>query len=91
MKHKVLSILFLPLLTACPEETKSLESAQVPCFDIILTGANTPPPSPILLNKCTGETWMVLHSDVNLGDKEKGRSYSWYKMERYAVENVAAK
>jgi hypothetical protein len=88
-----LPLLALPLLTACPwDKKKEAEVPQVPCHEIINPGRYMPPSSPILLDKCTGETWMMLRSDLPLekGERTPGRTWKWYLIPKGYGENASA-
>lgn len=88
----ILFLLPLLFLSGCLEEVKiSQEAGQKTCFE--LTPINSGPPnSPILWDKCTGETWMLLRQPVpaEQGKLSTGFTYSWYRIERLAVENLVS-
>ena len=52
------------------------------CFSVI-PGNSTQPYSPIMLDSCRGESWVMVRSPFS--DKpEDGYTYNWYKMDRFA-------
>lgn len=86
---RLLPLLALPLLTACPWDKKQETAAiQTPCFDIVNVTQGPVSLRPILINKCTGETWIALYGEVSLEDSKKGMRYSWYRMEKSYIENA---
>jgi hypothetical protein len=77
----------LLLLTGCFEDKTTAPSPPVACYDII--SHEGPPPSPVLINKCTGQTWMVLYSDVSDVDgKTMDKIYQWYLIPRSEEDNA---
>ena len=82
------SILALPLLlTGCLWDEKQ-EARPTQCFEIIKSEEL----QPILINKCTGETWMALRENLPLRDNQVTPSgvYSWYKIEISSQVNSVA-
>lgn len=86
-------LLALPLvLTGCLEEgTVSQDGVQKSCFELTPISSG-PPSSPILWDKCTGETWIILKEPIPAADGKPspGFSYGWYRMERWAAENTVS-
>lgn len=69
------------LLSGCDlSGDKSAKAAN--CFSVI-PGNTTQPYSPIMVDACRGETWVMVRSPFS--DKpEDGYTYNWYKMDRFA-------
>jgi hypothetical protein len=63
-------------LAAGPDEASSR------CFEIIVPQRQTQPDSPLLFNKCTGATWLLVRSHKWNG---KSRGYRWVSLE---VDNL---
>ncbi len=87
-------LLLFPLLflSGCLEEVKvSQEAGQKTCFELTPISSG-PPNSPILWDRCTGETWMLLReaTPAEKGKPSDGFAYGWYRIERWAVENAVA-
>jgi len=77
------------LLSGCFEDKKPESPQPIACFDII-DHHDDPPPSPILINKCTGETWIALYELATDADgKSKDRVYKWYRMRQTDQVNAA--
>jgi hypothetical protein len=55
-----------------------------PCFEVLMAprgGTNvlsTDPASSILLNRCTGDTWMLVRTTVSKSGKPEEYTYRWY-------------
>lgn len=89
MKSILLILLMLAVSACIPEETaEKNDSLKIACFDIVQV-KGVAPNSPLLIDKCTGETWMILRSNAPLqkGQKKPDFYYGWYRVERYAAEN----
>lgn len=82
MNGRLFFILPLFLLAGCLDEWKPKEE-NPKCFEII-DKHDGPPPSPILLDKCKGETWMLLRSPIG----KDSYTYRWFRMEVMAGENT---
>ena len=83
-----LLILSALALAGCWPEDRVVEAkAADQCFDIF--EAPQVPVSKILLNKCTGETWVISIQNYPLekGETVPGRSYQWHPMSRFISEN----
>ncbi len=82
-------ILAALLLTGCLEDQKT---QAITCYDVIANDNAAPALRPILINKCTGETWVALQSPLpkKPGQYMPDRIWRWYRMDSYAVENVVA-
>jgi hypothetical protein len=46
-----------------------------PCFEIIAPQPNAQPRSPVLLNKCTGDTWLLVPRQGR-----RARGYHWVRL-----------
>jgi hypothetical protein len=93
MKRGFLVFCSVALLAGCWDDKRTDLSSQPEakeCFTIITHEGI--PPSPILLNKCTGETWVVLYEEVpdSSNPKQVSREYDWYKMNRSSLANAYA-
>jgi hypothetical protein len=49
-----------------------------PCYEIIVPQRQTPPDSPLLFNKCTGETWLLVRTGKW---NARTRGYRWVSLE----------
>lgn len=81
--------LALFLLAGCLEvKVEKRADEKVSCFEVIDMRDD---PS-MLLNRCTGETWIALQKGYPEDKEDKYPSYSWrwYKVERYSDENIVA-
>ena len=56
---------------------------QAVCFDVIPIN-NMPPGSPVLINKCTGQTWIADHQARNF-DNGATKSWVWIYMDKEYV------
>ena len=62
--------------TPAPTTTTSPSSAATTtCFDVVPLAAEAPPHGPILVDRCTGHTWLLLR--VNLEKNGKTFTYRW--------------
>lgn len=54
-----------------------------PCFAIVVPQTQMRLPSPLLFNKCTGETWMLVKTRTRSGTKPPAGaiSYRWVRLE----------
>jgi hypothetical protein len=52
-----------------------------PCFQILPPVLNREPASPILFNKCTGDTWLLVKKNGRAGHGKRVASYRWQRME----------
>lgn len=94
---KFIIIISAVLLSGCIEVTPKENSQtkallqQTTCFDII-DSIGGQPEQAILINKCTGETWITLKSAFPLEEDEITPSftYKWYRIHRYEKENSVA-
>ncbi|WP_156459951.1 hypothetical protein [Mesorhizobium sp. Root157] len=83
MKLQIAGALVATLLLAgCNDVFGTMSDASSSqCFSII-SGNSTQPYSPIMLNRCKGEAWLLVRSPK--GDKpEDDFTYNWYKMDRF--------
>lgn len=62
-----------------------------PCYETISVPSG-PPNSPILVNKCNGDTYMLLRNPSPKKDNQLTADfyYGWYRIERYGIENSVA-
>lgn len=84
-------LMILPLVLAgCLEDEKALATPTM-CYDIIPIN-DGPPRSPLLVNKCTSETWMLLRTVFPKGPGETtpGYKYGWHRIEVWSSENSVA-
>jgi hypothetical protein len=67
------------------------EKSQPICYDIVNI-TNGQPNQPILINKCTGETWMTLREELPKQKNELTPSYilKWFKIDQGYGSNVVA-
>lgn len=86
MKNLYQLIIPLFLLTGCLGDEK-----QDVCFDIINSTMGHPN-QPILINKCSGETWMVIREEYIKQPNELTPDYvlRWYRVDRTIEENSIA-
>lgn len=70
----------MALLSGCDANLgKNAEAPPTPCFSI--QNASEQPHSPILINSCTGQTWLLVKSDYS--DKpEDGFTYQWFSINK---------
>jgi hypothetical protein len=68
-------------------EVKPLEPI---CYDVVGIDDAGTGLSPILINKCTGETWVALRAPYpkDKDGSDGGFSWRWYRLERYSPENA---
>ena len=80
-------------LVGCINEETLNKSVEVKeCFQITSSANGTVPNSPILLDKCTGETWILLRNTEPLrkGQQTPDYVWGWYRVERWSVENAVS-
>jgi hypothetical protein len=65
------------LVAGCGPLVETKAEAEPQCFFVVAPTANTLPPIPILLNKCTGETWIVIRQLIKNADPAKGEKEEW--------------
>jgi hypothetical protein len=53
-----------------------------PCFDIIEPKRYAQPPSPVLFNRCTGESWILVQDHTGKARRFSRASYRWAVLER---------
>lgn len=85
-------LILLPLLLAgCLDDELKTAGSQSHCYDIVPI-ADGPPGSPLLINKCSGETWMLLRTVHPKEKDEKIASYTyrWHLVASFGDENVIA-
>jgi hypothetical protein len=52
------------------------------CFEIVVPQRNMPPARPLLFNKCTGATWLLVRHPARAGNGERARLvYRWVSLE----------
>lgn len=51
----------------------------VACWDIVIPGDGMEPLSPMLIDKCEGETWLLVHSTIT-GNPSDGYRFSWQRL-----------
>jgi hypothetical protein len=78
---KQIVLLFsLLMLTACFEKVEvSQPLGQIPCFEILQESTSM---RPIMYNKCTGDSWMLVHTNIidEEGKKTGGFTYVWHRI-----------
>lgn len=76
-------LLLLFALTGCPLDEKQLEPVKPMCFDIVNVTNAPPALQPILINKCTGDTYIALQTSLPLRKDQltPDKIWSWYKVE----------
>ena len=68
-------LLALPVAGLFASATRAAETAQASaCFEIIRPQPRTQPRAPLLLDRCTGSTWLLVRSGSPLG-------YRWAPLE----------
>ncbi|QDC01729.1 hypothetical protein [Mesorhizobium sp. 8] len=78
MKSAVIIAALTALLAGCEQSKTVAETPE--CFSIV-SGNGTQPNSPLMVNGCTGETWLLVKS--NKSDKPAdGFTYQWFKLDR---------
>jgi hypothetical protein len=61
------------------EDVAPKPSEPVPCFEAIPATANVAPLSPILVDRCTGRTWLLVRSNIaDAKGKTIGFAYRWH-------------
>jgi hypothetical protein len=85
MRGIVVAIVFL--IFTCPiaaAQKSDFEGKPGQCFEVLMAprgGTNvlsTDPASSILLNRCTGDTWMLVRTTVSKTGKPEEYAYRWY-------------
>lgn len=90
---KFLWLFALLTLVACfedskPKDSKPKETVQSMCFDIVIVPGN-PMLSPILIDKCTGQTWVAQIAPQYKDGKPSGiDSYIWSVMGTFTMPNT---
>jgi hypothetical protein len=51
---------------------------KVACFEVVPGNLNTAPQRPILLNRCTGATWLLAKEFVREANGKPTQSFRWY-------------
>lgn len=92
MQLRAIALLSCLALSGCDYSYSLGKTQERACFEIISPTEDTAPNSPIMLDKCTGETWVILRvtEPLEKGETVPGFSYTWYKIERYGVINSVA-
>jgi len=76
-------VTILPLQGAHAQNSSPQSNSEnAKCFEISRTNVLVDPSNPILINKCTGDTWMLVKSeivDVN-GHSTDSFTYRWFKL-----------
>ena len=86
-------IVSLLLVTGCfddkGDKVKNISESQT-CYEIVNIPSSSM--SPILLNKCNGDTYIALREEFPIRDNELTPSYTWkwVRVERFAGENSVA-
>jgi hypothetical protein len=91
MINRLKIILLLSLcLPSCKFDFEDKTPTLEMCYDIVI-GRNSANES-ILINKCTGETWMMLRETAPKEKDELTPSYTnrWYKINKAEFENTVA-
>lgn len=83
---KYFLVIALVMLSGCIPEN-NIEHPQ-PCFEVIYPQGSALV-TPIMLNKCTGESWILLKVSEPLKEDETSPSFSWawYTINGYYSEN----
>jgi hypothetical protein len=67
----------LPLAVLAQEGGKAPSDA-THCFDVTQYSGNVPPFGPILVNRCTGSTWLLVRSDTPVNGRETATfAFQW--------------
>jgi hypothetical protein len=82
--------LFLTLLLTSCKFDGALEQTEVnkSCYDVVnVTSAQIK--SPILINKCTGSTWLLLAEETTLEGGGNGLINKWFRIDITGEQNIS--
>lgn len=70
---------------AAAAQKSDFEGKPAPCFEVTMApragggaGFSTDPAFSILLNRCTGDTWMLVRTGIKQGKGAEEFTYRWY-------------
>jgi hypothetical protein len=92
----VIGLLFATTSNAAAQKS-DIEGKPGQCFEVLMAprgGTNvlsTDPASSILLNKCTGDTWMLVRTTVSKPGKPEEFAYRWYPISAGSSEAVISR
>jgi hypothetical protein len=88
IRHLALIILALAGCDQAPKQETNVIPAPNMCFEI--SSNNPATVGPILLDKCTGNTWVLLRSRVfdDQGKPSKDFEWAWFKVDRTDITNT---
>jgi hypothetical protein len=80
-----IGLLMASCVTAAAQKS-DFEGKPAPCFEVTMApragggaGFSTDPAFSILLNRCTGDTWMLVRTTISKGKGTAGEfAYRWY-------------
>jgi hypothetical protein len=84
-RGKVTAIGFA-LCALLPLKTRAQEAPTNPCWEVIAAGPNATQRSPILINKCTGKTWLLAKVEVREAKSGLSGAYA-YRWRPIATED----
>jgi hypothetical protein len=68
------SVAFAQQVSQSPAE----QFEKIACFEVIPGNLNTSPQRPILVNRCTGATWLLAKEFTRDADGNLAQSFRWY-------------
>lgn len=80
-KMRVTLLPCLLLLAACDGSGGTAATASRACFTV-LPAAATPPYAPLLVNQCTGDSWLLVRAAI-ADDAEGQFTYQWFRLIRH--------
>jgi hypothetical protein len=60
-----------------PLKTRAQEAPTNPCWEVIAAGPNVAQRFPILINKCTGKTWLLTKVEIREGKSGLPGAYAY--------------
>jgi hypothetical protein len=62
--------------TPMPAETPTPSPPATSCFDVVATASDASPNAPIMIDRCTGRTWLLVRTPLDKGGTSF--TYLWY-------------
>jgi hypothetical protein len=84
--HRLARIVFAPMLLGVPwsgaaaQESTPVRAAGA-CFEIIVPQRDMPPARPLLFDRCTGATWLLVGRYTAAGGRARRLVYRWVPVE----------
>jgi hypothetical protein len=96
---KIISVICLLIATTSisAAQKSDIEGKLGQCFEVLMaprggaTVLSTDPASSILLNRCTGDTWMLVRTTVSKTGKPEEYAYRWYPISAGSSEAVISR